>query len=369
VEGLEMNFWKDKSVFITGHTGFKGSWLCSWLELLGARVSGYSLEPPTTPSMYEIAKVEKNIASTIGDIRDRESLLAAVKKAKPEVVIHLAAQSLVRTSYREPVETYSTNVMGTVHVLDCVRQVPGVKVVLIVTSDKCYDNKEWWWGYRENDAMGGFDPYSSSKGCAELVTAAFRSSFFSPAAYAAHGVAVASARAGNVIGGGDWAMDRLIPDFVRAVSEKKTLMVRNPEARRPWQHVLEPLSGYLLLCEKLATCGAEYATGWNFGPNDDDAKSVEWIATAFADCWGPEARWEWDRAEHPHEARYLKLDCSMARQRLGWRSRTSVAQAIELTASWYKQFSAGSDMRQITIDQIKKFEKLTTPTANAIGGM
>ena len=364
-----MNFWKDKSVFITGHTGFKGGWLCCWLELLGARVAGYSLEPPTKPSMFEVANVGQGIESTIGDIRDRESLLAAMKKAKPEIVIHLAAQPLVRASYREPVETYSTNVMGTVHVLDSVRQIPGVKVVLIVTSDKCYDNKEWWWGYRENDPMGGFDPYSSSKGCAELVTSAFRNSFFSPAAYAAHGVAVASARAGNVIGGGDWAEDRLIPDFVRAASEKKTLLVRNPKARRPWQHVLEPLSGYLLLCEKLATGGAEYATGWNFGPNDDDAKSVDWIANTFADYWGPDAAWEWDRAEHPHEARYLKLDCSMARQRLGWKPRTSVDQAVEMTAAWYKQYFSGGDMREFTIDQIKNFGKLNAPTANAIGGM
>ena len=364
-----MNFWKDKSVFITGHTGFKGSWLCCWLELLGARVTGYSLEPPTNPSMFEVVEVEKQLESVRGDIRDRESLLASMKKAKPEIVIHLAAQSLVRASYREPVETYSTNVMGTVHVLDCVRQIPAVKVVLIVTSDKCYDNREWWWGYRENDAMGGFDPYSSSKGCAELVTSAFRNSFFPPAAYAAHGVAVASARAGNVIGGGDWAADRLIPDFVRAASEKKTLLVRNPEARRPWQHVLEPLSAYLLLCEKLASGGAEYATGWNFGPNDDDAKSVEWIANEFASHWGSDAQWEWDKAEHPHEARYLKLDCSMARQRLGWKPRTTVEQAVEMTADWYKRYSAGEDMRQFTIAQIKKFEKLTTPTANAIGRM
>ncbi|AFT84799.1 CDP-glucose 4,6-dehydratase [Paraburkholderia phenoliruptrix] len=349
------SFWQDKKVFLTGHTGFKGCWATLWLHALGARVTGYSLAPKTNPNLFSLARVGHNIDSIIGDIRDREHLLNAVKAAKPEVVIHMAAQPLVRESYVNPVETYETNVLGTVHLLDAIRQVPGVRAVVVVTTDKCYENREWEWGYRENEAMGGYDPYSSSKACAELVTSAYRNSFFELAKYSEHGVAVASARAGNVIGGGDWATDRLVPDIIRAIRDGETVHIRNPLAIRPWQHVLEPLNGYLVLAEKLYTEGVRHAEAWNFGPNDSDAQPVQVVVEQLTSQWGDGARWTLDSSDHPHEARYLKLDCSKARARLGWRPRWNLTRALDNIVTWYKAADRQEDMRAITLAQIDEY--------------
>jgi len=302
--------------------------------------------------------VEDGIESIIGDIRDRALLTEAMKSASPDIVIHMAAQPLVRESYVTPVETYETNVMGTVHVLDAIRQVPGVRSVVIVTTDKCYENREWEWGYRENEAMGGYDPYSSSKGCAELVTSAYRNSFFNPATYAKHGVAVASGRAGNVIGGGDWAADRLIPDIMRAISRGETVNIRNPHAIRPWQHVLEPLSGYLILAERLYTDGPRFADAWNFGPNDSDAQPVQAIVERLTSQWGDGARWSLDGGEHPHEATFLKLDCSKARARLGWRPRWDLNHTLDSIVAWYKAAARNEDVKTVTLAQIDKYTQI-----------
>ncbi|HEY3536395.1 MAG TPA: CDP-glucose 4,6-dehydratase [Trinickia sp.] len=348
-------FWRGKKVFVTGHTGFKGSWLTLWLQALGAKVTGYALAPDTTPNLFELARVADGIDSVISDIRDRHAVLNAMKAASPEIVIHMAAQPLVRESYASPVETYETNVMGTVHVLEAVRHVPGVKSVVIVTTDKCYENHEWEWGYRENEAMGGYDPYSSSKGCAELVTAAYRRSFFNPSTYATHGVAIASARAGNVIGGGDWATDRLIPDIMRAIMREERVRIRSPHAIRPWQHVLEPLSGYLLLAEKLYSEQSRYAEAWNFGPNDADARPVQAIVERLTSQWGDGASWALDGDEHPHEATFLKLDCSKARNRLGWQPRWNLERALDEIVAWYKAAARQEDMRAVTLKQIDQF--------------
>ncbi|WP_321927953.1 CDP-glucose 4,6-dehydratase [Paraburkholderia guartelaensis] len=351
----DSSFWRGKKVFLTGHTGFKGSWLTLWLQALGARVTGFSLAPTTEPNMFALARVADGIESIIGDIRNREFLLNVITEAAPDVVIHMAAQPLVRESYVNPVETYETNVLGTVHLLEAVRHVPTVRSVVIVTTDKCYENREWEWGYRENEAMGGYDPYSSSKGCTELVTAAYRSSFFNPAAYDKHGVAIASARAGNVIGGGDWAVDRLIPDIIRAIGNGERVSIRSPHAIRPWQHVLEPLSGYLALAESLHTAGPRHAEAWNFGPNDSDAQPVQAIVERLTSQWGDNARWELDGNEHPHEATYLKLDCSKARTRLGWRPRWGLDRTLDNIVSWYKAAARGEDMRAVTLAQIDEY--------------
>lgn len=326
-----------------------------WLQSLGARVTGYALAPPTTPSLFEVAMVGAGMTSIIGDIRDLTNLRAVFVEHRPEIVIHMAAQALVRHSYIEPVETYSTNVMGTVNLLEAVRSTDSVKAVVNVTSDKCYENREWVWGYRENEAMGGFDPYSNSKGCAELVTAAYRNSFFHPEKYQEHGVAIASGRAGNVIGGGDWAEDRLIPDIVRAITRGKPVNIRNPNAIRPWQHVLEPLSGYLMLAQKLHEEGPAYAEGWNFGPNDEDAKPVQWIVEKLTKAWGESASWVLDGGNHPHEAHYLKLDCSKAKVRLDWQPRWHLDQALAAIISWQQAYRDGGDMRDITIGQINAY--------------
>jgi CDP-glucose 4,6-dehydratase len=356
VDGPLFNdFYRGRKVLITGHTGFKGSWLSILLHSLGAEVYGYALTPNTDPSLYEIAGIEKIVNSTIGDIRDYGLLSKTLEKIKPEIIIHMAAQPLVRESYRNPRETYEVNVMGTVNLLDGVRQVPGVKAILNVTTDKCYENKEWFWGYRENEPMGGYDPYSNSKGCSELVTSSFRSSFFNPKEYNSHGVALASARAGNVIGGGDWAEDRLIPDFIRSIVSGQKVKIRSPFAIRPWQHVLEPLSGYLTLCEKLVTGGPSFADGWNFGPDDSDAKNVEWITNRICSLWGDDAAFEIDRDPQPHEASYLKLDCSKAKSLLGWYPRWKIDQALQMIVDWHKACSAYEDMKKVTENQIKEY--------------
>lgn len=324
---------------------------------MGAKVVGYALQPPTSPSLFDVAEVGRDMTSIIGDIRDLERLRTVFSEAQPEIVIHMAAQPLVRYSYQEPVETYSTNVMGTVNLFEAVRSTSSVRAVVNVTSDKCYENREWVWGYRENEPMGGFDPYSNSKGCAELVTAAYRNSYFSAEKYEQHGVAIASARAGNVIGGGDWAGDRLIPDIMRAIADDKAVSIRNPRAIRPWQHVLEPLSGYLVLAQRLYEDGVDFAEGWNFGPNDDDAKPVQWIVERLTDAWGPAARWELDGGEHPHEACYLKLDCSKARGRLGWHPRWCLEEALNAIVDWHRAFEVGGDMRDLTLRQIDAYNR------------
>lgn len=360
LEGVVVNteFWHGKKVLLTGHTGFKGSWLSLWLQSLGAYVTGYALAPPTNPSLFDVAVVANGMTSIIGDIRDLDKLQAVFAEYQPEIVIHMAAQPLVRYSYQNPVETYSTNVMGTVNVLEAVRHCSTVKAVVNITTDKCYENREWIWGYRENEPMGGYDPYSNSKGCAELVTAAYRNSYFNYDKYKEHGVALASARAGNVIGGGDWAEDRLIPDVMRALTQGKSVNIRSPHAIRPWQHVLEPLSGYLLLAQKLYEEGATFAEGWNFGPNDEDAKPVQWIVDNLTKSWGEGASWTLLEGDHPHEAHYLKLDCSKAKARLGWVSKWSLDDALVSIVDWQKNYEKTSNIRAITLKQIKDFQSV-----------
>lgn len=351
------NFYCGKKVFMTGHTGFKGSWLCLWLHQLGAEVHGYALAPPTAPSLFALAKVSDLLSShRIADVRDAAALAEAMQQVQPEIVIHMAAQALVRDSYKIPLETYAVNVMGTVHLLEAVRGCPSVRAVVNVTTDKCYENREWHWGYRENEAMGGYDPYSSSKGCSELVTAAYRNSFFNPADYAAHGVALASARAGNVIGGGDWADDRLICDCVRALLQGEEILIRNPHSIRPWQHVLEPLSGYLLLAQRLFEEGVRYAQGWNFGPNDSDAKTVEWIVQQLCKGWGKGASYRIDSGTHPHEATYLKLDCSKAKSQLGWQPRRDLQQALASIVEWTQGYQNGADLKGLCLEQIAAYQ-------------
>jgi len=349
------NFYKGRKVFITGHTGFKGSWLSILLNWLGAEVHGYALDPNTNPSLFELAGIDQIVSSTIGDIRDYNLLSETLKKVQPEVIIHMAAQPLVRESYRNPRETYEINVMGTVNLLDISRQIGSVKAILNVTTDKCYENKEWHWGYRENEPMGGYDPYSNSKGCSELVTSSFRSSFFNPKEYKNHGVALASARAGNVIGGGDWADDRLIPDFIRSITRGQKVKIRSPYAIRPWQHVLEPLSGYLTLCEKLYTAGTAFAEGWNFGPDDRDAKNVEWITKKICELWGESASFEIDTNPQPHEASYLKLDCSKAKAELDWTPIWNIETTLRSIVIWNKAFLAGENMHTMTEKQIMDY--------------
>ena len=352
---MSPEFWREKKILLTGHTGFKGSWISLWLQSLGAELTGFSLQPPTTPSLFDEARVGNGMKSVIGDIRDLTALQQVIQEARPEIVIHMAAQALVRYSYIDPVETYSTNVMGTVNLLEALRHTDSVKAVVNVTSDKCYENREWVWGYRENEAMGGYDPYSNSKGCAELVTAAYRNSYFNPEKYREHGVALASGRAGNVIGGGDWADDRLVPDIMRAITQGQPVNIRNPHAIRPWQHVLEPLSGYLILAQRLYENGADYAGGWNFGPNDVDAKPVQWIVEHITEAWGEGAGWLLDEGNHPHEAHYLKLDCSKAISRLDWHPRWSLEETLMAIVDWHRAYRDGKNMHEMTLRQIRAY--------------
>jgi CDP-glucose 4,6-dehydratase len=347
------SFWRGKRVLVTGHTGFKGSWLCVWLRLLGADVRGYALEPPTEPSLFELARVAEGIDSLTGDVRNAERVRDAVASYEPDVVLHLAAQSLVRRSYADPVETISTNVLGAAHLLDAVRLTPSVAAVVVVTSDKCYENREWLWAYREDETLGGHDPYSASKAAAEIVARCFRLSFLAEA-----GVPVATARAGNVIGGGDWSDDRLVPDVVRALLRNRRPEIRSPSATRPWQHVLEPLSGYLALAERLAAGGQAFAEAWNFGPPDDDAMPVGWIVETVERLWGGPSGWEPQPGEHPHESTFLKLDASKARARLGWRPRLRVEQALEWVVEWSLGYRDGADLRALTERQIERYSAL-----------
>jgi CDP-glucose 4,6-dehydratase len=348
---VDPGFWRGRSVLVTGHTGFKGAWLVLWLQSLGARVTGFSSGAPTEPSLYQLVRASDWMEDIEGDIRNPDAILGAVQQSDPEIVIHMAAQSLVRPSFLEPRETYETNVMGTVNVLDAVRLAgERVHVVVNVTSDKCYENREWEWGYREDEPMGGHDPYSSSKGAAELVTAAFRRSFFA----SPDGTRLASARAGNVIGGGDWARDRLVPDIMRAALAGEELRVRNPNSIRPWQHVLNPLSGYLVLAQALWD-SPEHACAWNFGPPEEDARPVGWMVERARQLWSRELRSTVDEGPHPHEAHYLKLDSSRARARLGWRPLLDLDAAMEATVEWYLALSAGADMRAVTVGQIETF--------------
>jgi CDP-glucose 4,6-dehydratase len=344
-------FWSGKRVFLTGHTGFKGSWLSLWLQRMGAEVTGFALEPPTSPALFDVARVGDRMTSIIGDIRDQRVLTDALLAATPDIVIHMAAQPLVRASYDDPVGTYATNVMGTVHLLDAVRHARTVRACCVVTTDKCYENREWPWGYRENEAMGGHDPYSNSKGCAELVVSAYRRSFLGGEA----GAAIASGRAGNVIGGGDWAVDRLIPDILRAVADGQPVPIRNPLAIRPWQHVLEPLSGYLVLCQSLWHDRARAADAWNFGPRDDDARPVQWIVERMCALWGDGADWARDASAQPHEAHYLKLDISRARAELHWQPRWNLAQALDSIVAWHRAWLSGADMHAYCHDELERF--------------
>ncbi len=360
MEGMVMidrSFWKGKRVFVTGHTGFKGSWLSQWLIDMGANVKGYSLKPPTDPSLFDVLDLDSMMESQIGDIRERDALSTSLKEFQADIVFHLAAQPLVRESYQLPVETFETNVIGTINLLEAVRNCNTVRAVVAITTDKCYENKEWIWGYRECEAMGGYDPYSASKGCAELAIASYRRSFFNPAEYGKqHRVAVASARAGNVIGGGDWAKDRLIPDILAAVMEPRPVVIRSPTAIRPWQHVMEPLGGYLLLAEHLYNEGASFADAWNFGPGDEDAKPVEWIVKKMCELWKANKGYVIDSNPQPHEARYLKLDCSKARQVLGWTPSWNLETALRRIVEWAERYRGNEDMRKVTISQIHEYE-------------
>jgi CDP-glucose 4,6-dehydratase len=351
---MNADFWQGRNVLVTGHTGFKGAWLCMLLHRLGAKITGFSTPPPTDPSLFKLARLD-DVATTIdGDIRDLEATRSALKKSDAQIVIHMAAQPLVRESYRDPVGTYATNVMGTVNLLEAVRLAGDqVRSVVVVTTDKCYDNKEWIWSYRENEPMGGHDPYSSSKGCAELVTAAYRASFFSKSK-----TALATARAGNVIGGGDWAADRLIPDMMKAFTAGKPVIIRNPKSIRPWQLVLEPLIGYLALAERLFEAGQSFAQPFNFGPRESDAQPVEWIVDKLVRQWGGNASWQLAGGEHPHEAYYLKLDASKAHAMLHWTPRTDLSTALTWIVDWYKAISRGDDARAVSSKQIESFLSL-----------
>ena len=356
---VDSQFWRGRRVFLTGHTGFKGGWLSIWLKHLGAQVTGYALKPEASPNLFVEADISQCLDKHYeADIRDAGKLIAAVEAAAPEIVIHMAAQPLVRESYKDPYTTYSTNVLGTVNLLEAARKVNTIRAVIIVTTDKCYENREWIWGYREDDALGGFDPYSNSKACAELVTACYRKSFFNPTEFDNHKVVIASARAGNVIGGGDWSEDRLMPDIFRAFKANQQVQIRNPRAIRPWQHVLEPLSGYLALAQNMVSQGYRFGEAFNFGPSAEGEHSVGDIVSRVCTIWGEQARWDCDDQAHPHEAKLLSLDISKARSMLNWNPRLQLQDALKMTVDWTKAHLSGTKARDLTLDQIKQYQAL-----------
>lgn len=352
MSNVDVNFWKNKKVFLTGHTGFKGSWLSIWLNYMGAEVCGISLEPPTNPNNFTESRISNFMQSVIGDTRNSNLIYDTMKNFQPDIVIHLAAQPLVRLSYIEPMETYTTNIIGTLNVLESVKKIESVKAIVNVTTDKCYENKEWPWGYREDEPMGGHDPYSSSKGCSELITSCYQRSFFNKGS-----TTLASARAGNVIGGGDWAVDRIVPDTLRAFEKNKQVSIRYPKAIRPWQHVLEPLSGYLTLAQKLYAGNGDYSEGWNFGPYDMDAKPVEWIVDYMTKKWGGNVGYIVNCDNHPHEAHYLKLDISKAKSKLDWHPKWNLNTALDMTIEWHKYWLAGDDVHKVCVSQIESYLK------------
>lgn len=347
---MKSEFWEGKRVLITGHTGFKGSWLSLWLQTLGARLRGIALMPPTYPSLFDVARVQQNMEHCIVDIRDFEAVKKTLNEFNPEIIIHMAAQPLVRLSYESPIETYETNIMGTIHVLEAARNCSSLKAIVNVTTDKCYENLETQRGYRETDRLGGRDPYASSKACAEIVSRSYRESFLANA-----GISIATVRAGNVIGGGDWASDRLVPDILRALENRDCVAIRNPNAIRPWQHVLEPLAGYLELAEKLYVHGKDYAEGWNFGPNSDDICSVKWVVEKLYSIWGENSAWTVQGGDHPYEAGILKLDITKATSRLNWSPRWTLDIALEKISAWHQAWIDGKDMRIETLRQITEF--------------
>jgi len=355
---MNPQFWKGKTVLLTGHTGFKGSWLSLWLQKLGANLIGFSKDIPTKPSLFELANVEDGMTSIIGNVCNYEQIEKVIRDYKPEIVIHMAAQAILRESYKDPIETFSTNVMGTVNVLESIRKKGIVKVILNVTSDKCYESNKLSNGFSEDDRLGGYDPYSNSKACAELVTSSFRNSFFNPSEYTEHGVALASVRAGNVIGGGDWGTDRLIPDIMRGILNNEIIEIRNPEAIRPWQYVLDPLNGYLILIEMLWSNGIKFSDGWNFGPEKNDEKPVKWIIEKLTEQWKQDIQWKTNNEKNPHEEKLLRLDCSKARSKLGWKPKIKLEKGLVWTTNWYKQYEEKKDLREFTEEQITEFQEM-----------
>lgn len=355
---MNKEFWNKKKVLLTGHTGFKGSWLSLWLQKLNAQVIGFSKSVPTNPSLFELADIENGMISIMGNVCDYDKLEKTIKEHEPEIVIHMAAQAILRESYSNPIETYATNVMGTVNLLESIRNVGNVRVILNITTDKCYEPNDSSKGHLETDRLGGYDPYSNSKACSELVTSSFRNSFFNPKEYKKHGTSLATCRAGNVIGGGDWGKDRLIPDIMRGILDNKVIKIRNPNSTRPWQHVLDPLNGYMNLAEKLWSSGSEFSEGWNFGPLENDEKPVKWIVEKLTKQWSNNIKWDIDNSVNLHEENYLRLSCLKASSRLSWTPKLSLEQGLEWTIEWYKQYKQNNDMRNITEQQIEKFQKL-----------
>ncbi|TAE23150.1 MAG: CDP-glucose 4,6-dehydratase [Candidatus Kapaibacterium sp.] len=365
---ISPNFWQGKTVLLTGHTGFKGAWLALWLEMLGAKVVGYALKPPTEPSLYEASNLAASCVSVIGDVRDAEHLMRIVQEHQPEIVFHLAAQPLVRLSYALPHETFASNVMGTVNVLEAIRTVGTVRSAVMITTDKVYENAEWIWSYRENDRLGGYDPYSASKAAAEMAISAYTTSFFHPDNYSQHRIALASARAGNVIGGGDWAKDRIVPDIVRAILSREALTIRFPQSVRPWQHVLEPLGGYLVLAEALYKQGATLSGAWNFAPAYSEKVSVGEIVQIMSELWGEALPIELAQTDQPHETTYLQLDAVKAARMLNWKAVLTMPETFAMTADWYKRYAAGEDMRRVSTEQISAYMKALESRSLAASG-
>ena len=355
---MNKEFWNKKKILVTGHTGFKGSWLSLWLQKLNANVIGFSKSVPTNPSLFELANIENGMTSIIGNVCDYDKLEKTIKEYKPEIVIHMGAQAILRESYSNPIETYATNVMGTVNLLESIRKTNNVKVILNVTTDKCYEPNESSKGHLETDRLGGYDPYSNSKACSELVTSSFRNSFFNPKEHQKHGISLASCRAGNVIGGGDWGKDRLIPDIMKGILNNEIIKIRNPNSTRPWQHVLDLLNGYLTLVEKLWSSGSEFSEGWNFGPLEDDERPVKWIVEKLTGLWAKDIRWNIDNSVNPHEENYLRLNCTKANSRLNWMPKLNLEQGLEWVIEWYKQYEQNNGIRKITEQQIERFQKL-----------